>query len=75
MTPYQAVGMKSLPATIRAAGATNVILIAGRGWSCEVDGWLAVYLGVHVHDANSAASYDAVRELGRFQLRAIAHLF
>ncbi len=38
---YQAAGMNSLTAAIRNAGATNVIMIGGLGWSIDTSGWLA----------------------------------
>jgi endoglucanase len=41
VTPYQAAGMNGLTAAIRAAGATNVILIPGLSWSYDLSGWLA----------------------------------
>ncbi len=37
---YQAVGMKSLTATVRATGATNVILIGGLSYNYDISQWL-----------------------------------
>lgn len=41
VAPYQAAGMDSLTAAVRAAGATNVVLISGVSWSYDISGWLA----------------------------------
>jgi endoglucanase len=46
-TPYtqaytwNAVGMQTLVDTVRAAGATNVIMAGGLGWANDLSGWLA----------------------------------
>lgn len=57
VTPYQAAGMKSLTAAVRGAGATNVIMIGGLGWSIDPTGWIANkpadgQLMVSVHNYN-----------------------
>ncbi|MEO8564662.1 MAG: cellulase family glycosylhydrolase [bacterium] len=38
---YQAAGMDELVATVRATGATNVIMLGGVGYSSRLSGWLA----------------------------------
>jgi len=38
---YQAAGMTTLTSTIRATGATNVILIGGLSYNYDISGWLA----------------------------------
>jgi len=38
---WQSTGMQQLLDAVRATGATNVVLVAGLGWSRDLSGWLA----------------------------------
>ena len=59
VTPYQAAGMSSLVAAVRATGAGNVILLPGLSWSYDLGGWLAnrpsdgqLVAGIHNYGAS-----------------------
>ncbi len=59
VTPYQAAGMTTLTAAVRATGAKNVILIGGLSWSYDISGWLAnrpsdtqLIAGIHNYGAS-----------------------
>ncbi|TMC54777.1 MAG: hypothetical protein E6J20_02240 [Chloroflexi bacterium] len=41
VSAYQAAGMNSMVSAVRAAGATNVILMQGLSWGYDLSGWLA----------------------------------
>jgi hypothetical protein len=76
VAPYMAAGMKSLTAAVRTAGASNVIMIGGLGWSIDPgpitgpDGWVAnrpsdgqLMVSVHNYDYagwNTPAIWDNI---------------
>jgi len=39
--PWHSVGMQKLLDTVRATGATNVVMVGGLGYAADLEGWLA----------------------------------
>jgi hypothetical protein len=63
--PFAAAGMQTLVNTVRATGATNVLMLGGLAWSNDLTGWLAneptdpmnnLAASTHIYNFNACAN-------------------